>query len=263
MVAYNFADSTCHAVLSHLPPQSLDRLVASYSDTENSFAMSSISPLLSSPTLRRFEGHMLHCREDALLAQASTVREMTLGYSVINAVGLQSIFENCPSLRELDIEFGDASVDYECDINYTRLGEVLTTQKHNLDRFSLDDAQAEGGVETEGHLGSLKDLTLKTLILPAVAIFADEDEHTRARWLAEKLPTTLITLELKWGEAHVQDYQLDQVRSLMVDPRFEKLEKVTLCCPMTLDVNSDWPGWKLECRKGTMIAVRVADGVES
>ncbi|KAG8630153.1 hypothetical protein KVT40_001772 [Elsinoe batatas] len=237
---------TCRAVLSHLPPQALDRLVASYSDTENSFAISSISPLLSSPTLRRFEGYT-----------ALTVQEMTLGYSVIDAVGLQSILEQCPSLTELDIEFGDACVDDECDINYSRLGEVLTTQKHNLKRLSLDDAQAEGVVGTEGTLGSLATLALKTLILPTVAIFADEDENIRTRWLAERLPTTLAALELKWGETRVQDYQLDQVRRVTRDSRFEQLEKVILCFPMTLTFNFNWPGWKLEYRQSTIIAVRV------
>ncbi|KAI7281438.1 hypothetical protein KC345_g4114 [Hortaea werneckii] len=168
--------------------------------SSDSIPLPAVSPFLSLPSIRTFEGDLLSCTsrtaiphttEETAPAHPSPLQTLTLTNTFLDGPGLESLLHTCPNLQALSVHFADLCCEELCShaaieeersyTRFARLGEVFRRRRRpvmlrklvlELDGNHFLDSRPEGededGVPGIGDLRCLEEL--EELALPGMAL---------------------------------------------------------------------------------------------
>ncbi|KAI6803513.1 hypothetical protein KC332_g11956 [Hortaea werneckii] len=226
----NLLTSLRHVIIWHQP----------YSSDPIPFP--ALSPFLSLPSIRTFEGDLLSCTRRTAIphntqetqpAHPSPLQTLTLTNTFLDGPGLESLLTACPNLQALSVHFADLCSEELCvgaageeGSSYTRfarLGEVFRQRRPaqlrklvlELDGNHFLDSRAGGDEDGVPGIGDLRCLEgLEELRLPSMALCGirprSESEGGRGGFLdldgiGDRLPRGLRKLNVTLDEDRSED----------------------------------------------------------
>ncbi|GAB1727649.1 hypothetical protein NU195Hw_g7351t1 [Hortaea werneckii] len=226
----NLLTSLRHVIIWHQPYSS------------DSIPFSALSPFLSLPSIRTFEGDLLSCTRRTMIPQdtqetqpahPSPLQTLTLTNTFLDGPGLESLLTACPNLQALSVHFADLCCEELCShaaveqggsfTRFARLGEVFRRRRPvtlrklvlELDGNHFLDSRAEGDEDGVPGIGDLRCLEgLEELTLPGMALCGirsgSESEDGRGGFwdldgIEDRLPRGLRKLDVILDEDRDED----------------------------------------------------------
>ncbi|KAI0099265.1 hypothetical protein GGR51DRAFT_399209 [Nemania sp. FL0031] len=217
--------------------QELRVLRAQHWDTEYSFSMSDIAPLLTLPNLHTVEAYALgDCHvpdSETWLFRSSKARLLSLNNSGMEAEDFEFLLSTFEALEVLEWQWGDAC-QTDADVSVPEIGNTLRRHGKSLRRLVIDVADSfwfEYGEGDTDIIGSLAHMTLlKSITLPTVFLTGKDDVDDESDFepldFVDVFPKALEELNLDGTTLRLPQYLLDMARNCA--STFPKL-KVVRC----------------------------------
>lgn len=176
-----WADQGTQAVREADMLPELKELSLSHYDTESALGLWESMDIFAHPPLERFCGHAIDLTgpmPERWASQRLGIKYISLGWSLMDGDGLESLLTLCPQLSTLKVEWGSATVG-SSDMNFNSMGDALRRHATNLETLDLDPRDSfevvDGG-ESMGRIGSLRELPkLRRLRISEVMLLGEDD----------------------------------------------------------------------------------------
>ncbi|KAI6857365.1 hypothetical protein KC343_g13628 [Hortaea werneckii] len=203
---------------------------------------SAVSPFLTLPSIRTFEGDLLSCTRRTVIphntqetqpAHPSPLQTLTLTNTFLDGPGLESLLTACPNIQALSVHFADLCCEQLCShaaiedggsyTRFVRSGEVFRQRRPaQLRKLALEldgnhflDSRGGGDEDGVPGIGDLRCLEgLEELTLPGMALCGirprTESEDARGGFcdldgIGDRLPRGLRKLDVILDEDRDED----------------------------------------------------------
>ncbi|KAI6845440.1 hypothetical protein KC364_g7784 [Hortaea werneckii] len=222
-----------------------------------------LAPIMLHSSLQSFTAQRVYCGSSSKevpyevlsYERPTTLQDLELLTSSIDAEGVRTILTICPTLRSLAIHWADAVTGLFHTVNWGSIGDILRQNGRKLQRLRLDVTGKDPSIPrgTSGKpLGSLHRLErLQDLAVPAHALRGDVGmlvDVPSVAELSDLLPSSLAHLEIHALEGYHAIPLREQIRRITSDQNecFPSLRSILLRTPHgvssipTLPLGSAW-----------------------